>query len=105
MTIQGILMKTGVSSLRTIAISVFATTLFVGGCASDSEEISGPSVEYENSTVKTQMPKCPSGYVLQCETQRVGRIRFSSVGKDKIDSCSCEEYEGMSTGSKLPGLQ
>jgi len=102
---QGNFMKTAYSGLRTVAISVFATALFVGGCASDSEEIPGPSDEYEKSTVKTEVPRCPSGYVLQCETKRVGRIRFSSIGKDIIESCSCEVYQGMPTQSPLPGIQ
>ena len=81
----------------------------LAGCASNevAEEQgavnAGPSKEYSTATAKTDRYNCPAGYVLRCETRRVGRIRFNSIGKDNIESCSCEANE-MPNQSPLPGV-
>ena len=79
------------------------TVLLLVGCASNEETI-GPSTEYEQATAKTRSYRCQSGYVLQCETTRVGRIRFTSIGKQNIESCSCEPHNLPSSQSPLPGI-
>lgn len=80
-----------------------SAVLLLAGCASN-EEIVGPSAEYEQATAKTRSYRCQSGYVLQCETTRVGRIRFTSIGKQNIESCSCEPNNLPSSQSPLPGI-
>ena len=83
--------------------------LFIAGCAANPTEGDAPpervapSAEYSRATAKTSRYQCPAGYVLRCETRRVGRIRFSSIGKDNIESCSCE-YNVMPNQSPLPGI-
>ena len=83
--------------------------IMLAGCASNktaeeqAEEGAGPSKEYSVATAKTDGYSCPSGYVLRCETRRVGRIRFASIGKDNIESCSCE-YNVVPNQSPLPGI-
>ena len=101
---QGFPMNAVFPGLRAAALAAVAATFVLGGCASKEERL-GPSPTYEESTVKTAAPKCPSGYVLQCEAKKVGRIRFGRIGKQNIDSCSCEVYQGMPTQSPLPGIQ
>ncbi|MDH4110224.1 MAG: hypothetical protein OEW35_18225 [Gammaproteobacteria bacterium] len=80
-----------------------ALALVASGCSSQQEHV-GPSTTYEDATAKTTAPKCPTGYVLQCETKKTGRIRFSSIGGGNLETCSCEEYRGMPTQSPLPGV-
>ncbi len=97
-------MSLNVASLRLAGVIVVAGFI-VGGCATTDEEQFGPSETYEQSTAKTTAPRCPSGYVLQCESRKVGRIRFNSIGNQDIDSCSCEVYQGMPTQSPVPGIE
>jgi len=87
----------------TLRILVAAAAIIAAGCAGQQEN-AGPSPTYEETTAKTSAPKCPSGYVLQCETRKTGRIRFSSIGGRNLETCSCEEYRGMPTQSPLPGI-
>lgn len=98
-------MNIRVAGFRAALAVATVGSLLIAGCASNSQEMAGPSTEYEQSTARSEVPKCPSGYVLQCETKRVGRIRFNSIGRDNLESCSCEEYQGMPTQSPLPGIQ
>ena len=84
-------------------ITVVAAALFISGCASNSDEMPA-SGEYEAATAKTPTYKCPSGYVLSCEAKKVGRIRFGRMGKENLDSCACELYQGMPRQSPLPGI-
>jgi len=86
-----------------ISIAILAAAIFIAGCAS-SPEVREPSPEYEDSTAKTPTYKCPSGYVLSCESKKVGRIRFGRMGNKNLDSCSCNVYQGMPTQSPLPGI-
>ncbi len=79
-------------------------TVFVAGCAGNSETPE-PSGTYEAATAKTPSYKCQSGYILSCESKKVGRIRFSRMGNQNLDSCACELYQGMPTQSPLPGIQ
>jgi hypothetical protein len=83
---------------------LLASASFAGGCASNEENI-GPSETYIESTAKQATPKCPSGYVLQCENRTIGRIRFGRIGNKNIDSCACEVYQGMPEQSPVPGIQ
>jgi hypothetical protein len=85
-----------------IAVTI-TIAILTAGCASNAEKI-GPSIEYEDATVKTASYRCPSGYVLQCETKRVGRIRFNSIGTQNLESCSCGVNNMPSTQSPLPGI-
>lgn len=85
-----------------VLLMVTALVLFLAGCSSN-EENTLPSTEYEDAVAKTPRYNCPSGYVLRCESKRVGRIRFSSIGKDQIESCSCETHS-VPTQSPLPGI-
>lgn len=86
-----------------ISITFVLFTLCIAGCATDSETLQ-PSAVYEDATAKTPSYNCPSGYVLSCESKKVGRIRFSRMGNANLDSCSCELYQGMPTQSPLPGI-
>lgn len=90
---------------RSMCLNVLAAALALAaaGCASEQERV-GPSPAYEQSTAKTEAPRCPTGYVLQCETRKTGRIRFSSIGGRNLETCTCEEYRGMPTQSPLPGI-
>ena len=85
-----------------VLLGVTASALLLTGCSSN-EEKTPPSTEYEDAVAKTPNYNCPSGHVLRCESKRVGRIRFSSIGKDKIESCSCETHS-VPTQSPLPGI-
>lgn len=76
----------------------------LAGCAAEKPRY-GPSVEYEVSTAKSARQDCPTGYVLNCESKKTGRIRFGRIGNQNLESCSCEEYRGMPTQSPLPGIQ
>jgi hypothetical protein len=78
--------------------------LLLSACASEETRY-GPSEEYEISTAKSARMDCPAGYVLNCESKRVGRIRFGRLGNQNLESCSCEQYQGMPTQSPLPGIQ
>jgi len=86
-----------------ISIAIALFTLCIAGCATDSETRE-PSAVYEAATAKSPAYNCPSGYVLSCESKKVGRIRFSRMGKGNLESCSCEPYRGMPTQSPLPGI-
>lgn len=90
------------------AVVLLVIPMLIAGCASSSEidpavTGSAPSVEYEESTTKTASYRCPPGYVLRCESKRVGRIRFNSIGRDNLESCSCE-VNAMPPNSPLPGI-
>jgi len=84
-------------------LALLVAVAVVAGCASREERLA-PSPTYEESTVKTAVPSCPTGYVLQCEGARTGRIRFGRIGPKNLESCACEEYRGMPTQSPLPGI-
>jgi len=99
---QGNSMSAGVSGRWVAVVLLLAFSL--GGCAS-KEETFGPSETYEKVATKTEMPRCPTGYVLQCEHRATGRIRFGRIGTQDPDSCACEEYMGMPTQSPVPGIQ
>ena len=86
------------------AAAVLCAALVCGGCAADTTR-SGPSEHYDQATARGPAPKCPSGYVLQCESKKVGRIRFGRIGNQNLESCACELYQGMPTQSPLPGIQ
>ena len=86
-------------------ILILLSAFFLLAACSSTEERAGPSELYEETTVRTSAPKCPSGYVLQCESKKVGRIRFGRIGNQNLDSCACELYQGMPTQSPLPGIQ
>jgi hypothetical protein len=90
-------------ALSGLSVAALAAAAIATGCASDKARTS-PSPTYEESTVKTLAPKCPSGYVLQCETAKTGRIRFGRIGPQNLESCACEIYRGMPTQSPLPGI-
>jgi len=81
---------------------VIASAFLLAGCSGNEEKIL-PSTEYEDAVARTPTYKCPSGYVLTCESKRVGRIRFSSIGKDNVESCSCEVHS-VPVQSPLPGI-
>lgn len=91
------------SGLSGVRLAALVAAVIATGCASE-QKLSGPSPTYEDSTVKTLAPKCPTGYVLQCETAKTGRIRFGRIGPQNLESCSCEIYRGMPTQSPLPGI-
>jgi hypothetical protein len=101
---QGFPMNINFLSVRAAALAALAAAFVIGGCAGKEERL-GPSRAYEESTAKTEAPKCPAGYVLQCEAKKVGRIRFGRIGNQNLDSCACELYQGMPTQSPLPGIQ
>jgi hypothetical protein len=93
----------------TAGLALIVACFGLSACASNqaADESSpkrvAPSAEYSSATDKTARYACPAGYVLRCETRRVGRIRFSSIGKDNIESCSCE-YNVIPNQSPLPGV-
>jgi hypothetical protein len=93
----------------TIGLVFIIAAVGLSACASnkaadeDAPKRIAPSAEYSSATDKTDRYACPAGYVLRCETRRVGRIRFSSIGKDNIESCSCE-YNIVPNQSPLPGV-
>lgn len=97
-------MNASLPGLRAAGLAVFAAGFVAAGCAHKQAGTS-PSTAYEESTVRTVVPKCPAGYVLQCESKKVGRIRFGRIGPQNLESCACEEYQGMPTQSPLPGIQ
>lgn len=101
---QGFSMNSNISGYRLAVAAALALILGAAGCAANEERV-GPSATYEESTAKTAAPKCPSGYVLQCEAGKTGRIRFGRIGNKNLDSCHCEEYRGMPTQSPVPGIQ
>jgi len=87
------------------ACGLVAASLLAAGCAGhDERESTSPPPEYAATAAATPDPKCPSGFILQCETKRTGRIRFGMIGKQNLESCTCEEYRGMPTQSPLPGI-
>ena len=85
-------------------ISVVLFAVFVAGCAANSETRESTGT-YEAATAKTPSYSCPSGYVLSCESKKVGRIRFGRMGNENLDSCACELYQGMPEQSPVPGIQ
>jgi hypothetical protein len=89
--------------MRNLVTVVVAAVFLLAGCASNKETI-GPSTEYEDATAKTPRYRCPPGYVLQCESKRMGRIRFNSIGKKNIEYCSCETNNMPSSQSPMPGI-
>ena len=94
--------------IRMPATAVAVLLLFgVAGCASTEEGKSrkDENFAYEESTAKTVAPRCPAGYVLQCESRNTGRIRFGRIGNKNLENCACEPYQGMPTQSPLPGIQ
>lgn len=86
-----------------LSIAAVAIGLAAAGCAGNQAREES-SDTYAEATTKTEAPKCPTGYVLQCETRKTGRIRFSSIGGHNLETCTCEEYHGMPTQSPLPGI-
>jgi hypothetical protein len=102
---QGSNMITQIKDVRAPAVVVAALLVagLLGGCAS-SEERKNPSPEYARAAADTPDPKCPAGFVLQCETKNTGRIRFGMIGKKNLQRCACEQYQGMPTQSPLPGI-
>ena len=94
-----------IPGVRTGTCGLIAAALLVAGCAADGQqERKSPPPEYASTAAATPDPKCPAGFVLQCETKRTGRIRFGMIGKKNLESCTCEEYQGMPTQSPLPGI-
>lgn len=89
---------------RIARTAIVAAVILAAGCASSPQEY-GPSAEYESSTAKPAPIKCPVGTVLSCESKKVGRIRFGRMGNDNLESCACEDYQGMPTQSPIPGIQ
>jgi hypothetical protein len=80
---------------------VVTVLLFLlGGCASNAETgISG-----NDQTARAPAIRCPAGYTMVCEAKKVGRIRFGRMGKDNLDSCSCEPESFSSGRSQQPAL-
>ena len=76
--------------------------LILAGCATNKEP-GLPSPAYEEATADTADYKCPSGYVLRCESRGTGRIRFSKIGNANLESCSCET-NAVPAQSPLPGI-
>ena len=74
-------------------------------CASTGDDRRDESLLYEESTARTSAPRCPAGLVLQCESRKVGRIRFGRIGNKNLENCACEPYQGMPTQSPVPGIQ
>ena len=71
--------------------------LLLGACASNAEK----DVTSADQTAQAPAVRCPAGYTMVCETKKTGRIRFGTIGKEDLDSCSCEpEYD--STGRPTP---
>lgn len=79
----------------------------ISGCATQAEGSlpKDQNTMYEESTAKSVAPRCPAGYVLQCESRNTGRIRFGRIGNKNLENCACEHYQGMPTQSPLPGIQ
>ncbi len=64
--------------------------LLLGGCASNAEK----DVAGADQTAQAPTVRCPAGYTMICETKKVGRIRFGTIGKEGLDSCTCEPEHG-----------
>lgn len=48
--------------------------------------------------------QCPQGHTMQCEANRIGRIRHGSFGKDN-DRCACVPDNGrMIESPKIPAI-
>ena len=96
-------MTTRIPALAVAALFLIA----VSGCATteDGTLRKDENLVYEESTLKTEAPRCPAGYVLQCESRNTGRIRFGRIGNKNLENCACEHYQGMPTQSPLPGIQ
>lgn len=95
----------------TIRLSVAALIAIilagVSGCATGAEGAlpKDQNTMYEESTAKSVAPRCPAGYILQCESRNTGRIRFGRIGNKNLENCACEHYQGMPTQSPVPGIQ
>ena len=74
--------------------------LLLGGCASNAEK----DVAGADPTASAPAFRCPAGYTMVCESKKVGRIRFGTIGKEDLDSCACEpEYgSGRPTQPVIP---
>ena len=64
--------------------------LLLGGCASNAET----DVFGDDQTASAPTLRCPAGYTMICEAKKVGRIRFGTMGKENLDSCSCQPEHG-----------
>ena len=86
------------------SMTVCMTTVLLfllGGCASNA----GSGVSSVDQTTRAPAFRCPAGYTMVCEAKKVGRIRFGRMGKDELDSCTCEPENfsaGRSQQSALP---
>lgn len=85
-----------------IAASVGIAFLFLlGGCAANAEK----DTASENPVASTPQVKCPVGYMMICEAKKTGRIRFGTLGKDKLESCTCEpENTGRPPRTVIPSI-
>lgn len=82
-------MNSGRTKYSMTACVATVLILLLGGCASDAET----GIAGDDQTVRAPAIRCPTGYTMVCEAKKVGRIRFGTLGKDNLDSCSCEpEY-------------
>lgn len=74
---------------RSFIICMATVSLFLlDGCATGTSTGTAG-----NSRSTTASVKCPMGRTMVCEAKKIGRIRFGTLGKNNLDSCSCEpEY-------------
>lgn len=93
-------MTFGRTAYSMTACLVTPLALLLGGCAS-SGGVS--AAESDRASEETAM-RCPAGFTMVCETRTVGRIRFGRMGKENLDSCSCEPENFGAGRSQQPAL-
>ena len=84
-------MSCGQTKYAMIVCVATVLTFLLGGCASNAEK----GVSGDDQTARAPAIRCPSGYTMICEARKVGRIRFGTMGKENLESCSCEPEHGF----------
>ena len=83
-------MKTTLLRFGASIVGAFVLTVLSGACASNAEK--GVAEDYQAAVGPSV--RCPAGYMMTCEAKKVGRIRFGRMGKNNLESCSCEPEIG-----------
>lgn len=93
-------MKFGRMAYSMVACVATVLALLVGGCAASG---GASAAESDRASEETAL-RCPAGFTMVCETRKVGRIRFGRMGKENLDSCSCEPENFGAGRSQQPAL-
>lgn len=93
-------MNCGCKPHVTTVCAAIVLTFLLGGCASNA----GTSAVDDDRAARATATRCPVGFTMVCETKKVGRIQFGRMGKDNLESCSCEPESFSAGRSQQPAL-